>query len=142
MSRRASRSSSRVRKVWTRSRFSDRVRRKRSAQPWPLGARTKPGDDAASSQAVSLEVGRPGLTAVIVAEAEARGGGLEAAEALDDAPTDRLRRLMPGAAQGGMEAPARGRAVVDADKDGALTGLGGAGRGHVGDSTSSPPSPG
>jgi hypothetical protein len=55
---------------------------------------------------------------VVVADGEAAGGVLlDAAEALGDALPDRLQRLVPGAVQGGVDADALGRAMVDGDED-------------------------
>ena len=56
----------------------------------------------------------------------------DTSEALDDALAHRLERLVPGAAQGGVDACALGRAVVDGDEHRDLTMLRGEGGGHVG----------
>jgi hypothetical protein len=72
------------------------------------------------------------LASVVVADAKALGRVLlDGSEALHDTLPDRLERLVPGAAQGGMEAHALGRAVIDGNEDGDLAVLGGEGRGHV-----------
>ena len=49
-----------------------------------------------------------------------------------DALADRLQRLVAGAVEGGVDADAFRRAVIDGDEDGDLAVLDGEGRGHVG----------
>jgi hypothetical protein len=102
---------------------------KRSAQPLPSGARMKAGEgegrpplvrgrpERAEPGDLALEVAGHVLASVIVADAEALGGvPFDAAEAIGDALPDRLQRLVPGAVQGGMDADALGRAMVDGDE--------------------------
>ena len=57
---------------------------------------------------------------------------LDPTEALGDALPDRLERLVAGAVEGGVDADAFRRAVVDGDEHGDLAVLDGEGGGHVG----------
>ena len=63
---------------------------------------------------------------MIVADAEARGCVLlDAAEAFGDALSDWLECLVAGAVEGGVDADAFRRAMVDGDEDGDLAVLDG-----------------
>ena len=90
------------------------------------GRGAEPGD-------LLLEVTGHVLAAVVVADAEARGRLLlDAAEALGHALPDRLQRLVAGAVEGGVDADAFRRAVIDGDEHRDLAVLDGEGGGHVG----------
>ena len=122
-----------VAKRRTQSRFSFRVRMKRSTQPLPSGSRTKAGELAMPRKASSgLVVIGDELAAVIVAQLQAAGDPLgEGAEAGAHALTERLERLEAGRAAGGVDAQAFGRGVIHRDEDRGLA-LAGQGRGQIG----------
>ena len=70
---------------------------------------------------------------MVVADGETLGGILlDPAEVFGDALADRLQRLVAGAVEGGMDADACRRAVIDGDEDRDLAILDGEGCGHVG----------
>src|SRR4051812_47052411 len=99
-----------VSKVRTHKRFSFRVRMKRSAQPFPSGARTKAGELALFL--ILKGVGHV-LRSVIVPDGEAAGDVLgEGAETVAHALADRFERLEASGARCGMDADAFGGAVV------------------------------
>src|SRR4051794_30922099 len=99
-----------VSKARTQSRFSLSVRMKRSAQPFPSGARTKAGELAMPRKASSpLEGVGHVLAPVIVPDGEtARDLFGESAEAAAHALADRLERLKAGRPARGMNAHALG----------------------------------
>lgn len=69
---------------------------------------------------------------MVVTDAQALGCLLlDAAEALGDALPDRLQRLVARAVQGGVDADAFRRAMVDGDEDSDLAVLDGEGSGFV-----------
>ena len=82
-----------------------------------------------------LKVVRHVLAAVVMADAEAAGRVLlDATETLGDTLPDRLERLVAGAVQGGVDADALRRAVIDGDEHRDLAVLEGERGGHVGSS--------
>src|SRR6187455_2440111 len=85
---------------------ADEGRRRRGAEPGDL----------------LLEVARHVLAAVVVADGETLGSVLpDPAEVFGDALADRLERLVAGAVEGGMDADACRRAVIDGDEHRDLT---------------------
>ena len=105
----------------------------RSAQPLPSGPDEGRRGRGAEPGDVLLEVPGHVLAAVVVADAQARGGVLlDPAEALGHALPDRLQRLMARAMQSRVDADAFRRAMIDGDEDGDLAVLDGEGCGHVG----------
>ena len=109
------------------------VRMKRSAQPLPSGARTKAGEDAAPSQAISRWKSRAMYwLSMVVADAEACGHVLaNGSEALDHALPDRLERLVARPAQRRVDACALRRAMIHRDEHRDLAMLRGEARRHV-----------
>src|SRR4051812_1754190 len=122
-----------VLKVCTQSRFSFRVRMKRSAQPFPSGARTKAGELSMPRKASSFWKGVGHVLApVIVPNGEtARDLFGESAEAAPHALPDRLERLKAGGSARGMDAHTLGRVMIEGHKHRDLP-LTGDGRGQVG----------
>src|SRR3954469_16485055 len=102
-------------KVRTQSRFSFRVRMKRSAQPLPSGARTKAGELSMPRKASSFW----------------KASDMSAAEAAPHALPDRLERLEAGGPARGMDAHALSRVMIDSDEYRDLA-LAGVGRGQIG----------
>ena len=79
--------------VRTQSKFSFKVRMKRSATPLPSGWRTKDGDDAQTFDLV-LEIAGHVIGAMIVTQLEpTRHAGRDGAEAPMHPLADRLQRL-------------------------------------------------